>query len=129
MPQYLTTIPSEGTNSLTTPDGSSIVWYVQPEAPFAIHVWNMSNPTPDGGPFLYQPHDLTGADWADQATAQAFADTWVKGRFSTPPAASAAPAQATSAEPTEPAATDAPAATAAASTAAPAAAPAAPASN
>ena len=55
----------------------NVAYTVDSIDPFAISVWNIDNPNPDGTPFLYQPQQPDGTPWPDQATAQAFADQWV----------------------------------------------------
>jgi hypothetical protein len=96
-PTYPTVIPA-GAKTVTTHDGWALSYSVDAVSPFTICAWNVTNPYPTNEPFWHQPHDLTGAAFADQATAQAFADKWIQDNFLTappaPPAAPTAPAAA-----------------------------------
>ena len=83
-PQYPTVIPA-GAKTVTTHEGWTLSYAVDTTAPFAINAWNVTSPYPTNEPFWHQPHDLDGSDWADQKTAQAFADKWIIDNFVTPP--------------------------------------------
>ena len=81
LPDYPTVIPTDA----ITASGTNIKYIVDDTAPFAIYAWNLDNPNPGGEPFWYQPHDMNGADWSDQATALAFAESHLQQNFTTPP--------------------------------------------
>ena len=59
----------------------TVEYTVDTAAPFAIYAWNPAAPNPGGEPFWYQPHDLEGNDWADCATATAYAIQHINENF------------------------------------------------
>ena len=73
-------------NTITSWEGHEITYSVDGEAPFTINAWNAETPNASNHPFWHQPHDLNGDAWADQETAQAFADKWMEDNFINPPA-------------------------------------------
>jgi hypothetical protein len=82
---YPTAIPPQA-KTITTYEGWELSYSVDSTSPFAINAWNLTNPNPNNEPFWYQPHDLAGNDWPDEATAQTFADEWIQNNFINPPA-------------------------------------------
>jgi hypothetical protein len=78
--------PAPGAKTVTAHSGDQITYSVDATAPFAINAWNEATPNPENAPFWHQPHDLNGAEWADQKTAQDFADKWIEENFVNPPA-------------------------------------------
>ena len=84
--EYPTVIPANA-KTVTTHEGWTLSYAVDTTAPFAINAWNVTSPYPTGEPFWHQPHDLNGNDWADESTAQDFADQHILEQFINPPVA------------------------------------------
>lgn len=83
-PNLPTAVPSDAT-TVTTLKGWTLAYFVDTTSPYAIYAWNTTEPNPDGTPFWYQPNDLQGNSWPDQATALTFAQQFINERFLTPP--------------------------------------------
>jgi len=48
---------------------------VESTAPFAINLYNAS--VDDEQPFIYQPHEPSGRDWASKKEAETWAQKWI----------------------------------------------------